>query len=172
MIKAAVLALLHMAMLVMLMACDSEVLKRASPAEEIALQWGENFQVVIAEGVAEPKSMGSYSVRLYQGNPAGGRRDFFIAGLIFARDGFLKQAEFADIDNDQIEDLVVVFESAGTGDYLSAHAWRLVDEKLSAIAVVEGLAFDADVSAELRLQIDSLNALQPPTDNNKPVFER
>ena len=89
--------------------------------------------------------------------------------MIFARDGFLKDASLVDIDEDQQQDLVVVFGSAGTGSYLTAHAWRFIDDKLSSIAIVEGLAPGSDVNAALTAQIKALNELEP--EPNSPSVQ-
>ncbi|BFM13156.1 hypothetical protein R50072_33090 [Simiduia litorea] len=154
-----------------LVACDSGEPTPVELNSEKFLVWGEGVGVVVEEGRGEPKSIGSYSVRVYQNSDQGNMRDFFVTGLIFARDGFLKQAELADIDDDGQLDLVVVFESAGSGSYVTAHAWRFVDDKLSSIAIVEGLAVGADVNAALKTQIKALNALEPEDDSRQlPLF--
>lgn len=153
--------LIALILLLGLVACDVGDPKKVRLGNEIVFPWGEGLQVVIEEGRSEPRSLGSYSVRLYQTTDEDNDRDFFITGLIFARDGFLKHAELVDIDDDQQEDLVVIFESAGSGSYLTAHAWRFLDDKLSSIAIVEGLSPGSNVQAALTAQIQALNALQP-----------
>jgi len=153
----------------LLMACESDDFAQVELNSEKFLVWGEGVSVVVEEGRGEPKSMGSYSVRIYQNSDETNSRDFFITGLIFARDGFFKQADLVDIDDDDQLDLVVVFENAGSGSYLTAHAWRFIDDKLSSIAIVEGLAAGADVNAALKTQIKALNALVPEFENTPPV---
>lgn len=154
---------------IFLFACNEGQPKPVPLNSEIFLAWGEGISAVIEEGRGEPKSLGSYSVRVYQNSDPEAGRDFFLTGLIFARDGFLKDASLVDIDEDQQQDLVVVFESAGTGSYLTAHAWRFIDDKLSSIAIVEGLAPGSDVNAALTAQIKALNELEP--EPNSPSVQ-
>lgn len=133
---------------------------------ELTTVWGESslaqpLYAVVAEGAAEPKSMGSYSVRIYQHGDGGGARDVFLSGEIFARDGFLHSVSLADVDGDQLEELVVVFESAGTGSYVTAHAWHYLDGDLSVIASVDSLLPGVDIIEAIKAQIRGLNALEP-----------
>lgn len=136
---------------------------------ELSLVWGEKslaqpLYAVVAGGAAEPKSLGSYSVRIYQHNVDAGKQDVFITGEILARDGFLKSVELADVDGDLFEELIVVFESAGTGSYLTAHAWRFLKGELSVVAHAENLSPTADVTQALSAQIKTLNALSPTSE--------
>lgn len=147
--------------LLVLSACTAKVDLDCDAAETRSLSWGEGLTAVVAEGEGEPRSLGSYSVRVYETKNGEGDRDLFVTGLIFARDGFLVNLDQVDIDGDQNPDLIVTFESAGSGSYLSAHAWRLSDNKLSSVAMVEGLAPGTDVTQALLAQVESLNALEP-----------
>ena len=145
----------------MLGACTAKVDVDCDASETRSRAWGEGLIAVVAEGEGEPRSLGSYSVRVYEAQNGENDRDFFITGLIFARDGYLVGLDLVDVDSDQNEDLVVTFESAGSGSYLTAHAWRLLDSKLSSVAMVEGLAPGTDVTQALIAQVESLNALEP-----------
>lgn len=145
----------------MLGACTANVDLDCDAAETLSREWGEGLTAVVAEGEGEPRSVGSYSVRVYEARNGDNDRDFFVTGLIFARDGFLVDLDLVDIDGDQNPDLIVSFESAGSGSYLTAHAWRLLDNKLSSVAMVEGLAPGTDVTQALIAQVASLNALEP-----------
>ena len=106
--------------------------------------------VVVAEGDFEVRSIGSFSVRLYEAAEDPDETTFFTSGLIRARDGFIEKVILADIDGDQQQEIVVVVRSVGTGSYLSAHAFAATKEELVFHAVVEGLAADADPVAALR----------------------
>ena len=106
--------------------------------------------VVVAEGDYEARSVGSFSVRLYDAAGAPDETTFFTSGLIRARDGVVEKAILADVDGDRQQEVVVVVRSVGTGSYLSAHAFSVAKDKLDFRAAVEGLAADADPVAALR----------------------
>lgn len=96
--------------------------------------------VVIAEGEFEARSIGSFSVRLYQPAPTGDETTFFTSGLISARDGSIEKVVLSDIIGDSQPEIIVVVRSAGTGSYLSAHAFTISDgQKLILNSTVEGL---------------------------------
>jgi PliI/PliC-like inhibitor of I-type lysozyme len=100
--------------------------------------------VVVAEGDFEARSIGSFSVRLYEAAPTSDETTFFTSGLIHFRDGVLEKVLLADIDGDHQPEIVVIVRSVGTGDYLSAHAFLFTKDKLFFCAVVEGLPPDTD----------------------------
>lgn len=105
---------------------------------------GTSIVVVVAEGDFEPRSVGSYSVRIYAGANPGFPYDDFIAGTLRPRDGAVDNVLFADLDRDGSPEIVVVIRSAGTGGYLSADVFRLQGRTLSLVESVSGLAKDAD----------------------------
>ncbi|MEX1301203.1 MAG: PliI family lysozyme inhibitor of I-type lysozyme [Desulfotignum sp.] len=107
---------------------------------------------VVAEGDMEPRSMGSYSVRFYRKNSPDFPTDDFQDGIILSRDGFIQKATFADIDDDNLPDLVIFIRSAGSGGYLSADAISVHHDKPVVVARVTGLAPDADAIAVLRME--------------------
>ena len=106
--------------------------------------------VVVAEGDFEARSIGSFSVRLYEAAAAPDETTFFTSGLVRARDGFIEKVMLADVDGDKQQEIVVIARSVGTGNYLSAQAFAVVKNKLIFRAAVEGLAADADPVAALR----------------------
>ena len=106
--------------------------------------------VVVAEGDFEARSIGSFSVRLYEAAAAPDETTFFTSGLVRARDGVIEKVVLADVDGDQQQEIVVIVRSVGTGNYLSAQAFAVAKDKLIVRAVVEGLAADADPVAALR----------------------
>lgn len=105
---------------------------------------GTSTVVVVAEGQFEPRSVGSYSVRIYGGTDPRFPYDDFIAGSVRPRDGGVEDLLFADVDGDGTPEIVVVIRSAGTGGYLSADALQLHGTTLSLVESVAGLAKDAD----------------------------
>jgi len=106
--------------------------------------------VVVAEGDFEARSIGSFSVRLYEAAVVPDETTFFASGLICARDGVVEKVMLADIDEDQRQEIVVAVRSVGTGSYLSAHAFTVAKGKLVFRAAVEGLAANSDPVAALR----------------------
>jgi len=94
--------------------------------------------VVVAEGDFEPRSIGSYSVRIYGANPEF-PTDEFLFGTIQPRDGFVEEVIIQDINGDSTENIIVIIRSAGTGGYLSADAFQYRFKQLELIATVSGL---------------------------------
>jgi hypothetical protein len=106
---------------------------------------------VVAEGEFEARSIGSFSVRLYEAAPPEDETTFFTAGLIRGRDGTIDKIVLADIDDNQKPDIIVIVISVGTGSYISAHAFAFDNTKLTFLAAVEGLSPDADPVEALRI---------------------
>ena len=106
--------------------------------------------LVVAEGDFEARSIGSFSVRLYEAAAVPDETTFFIAGLIRARDGVVEKAILADIDGDEQQEVIVIVRSVGTGSYQSAHAFAIAKDTLVFLSAVEGLAPDADPVAALQ----------------------
>lgn len=111
---------------------------------------GAAVNVVVDEGAAEPRSIGSYAVRVYDGRSGAGDHDAYLTGIVRPRDGTLSKVDFADLDADGVVELVVVTQSAGSGGYLAADAFRLRHGVIARVAGVEGLAPSADPVAALR----------------------
>jgi len=108
--------------------------------------------VAIAEGESEARSLGSYSIRLYQPAGAGDQTTFFTHGLIRSRDGFIENVVLEDIDLDAKPEVIVLIRSVGTGGYQSGHAFSFDEHHLVEIMLVNGLPADADVLQVLRSQ--------------------
>ena len=115
---------------------------------KLTLPTGET--VVVAEGDFEARSIGSFSVRLYEAAAAPDDTTFFIAGLIRSRDGVVEKVILADVDGHRKQEIVVIVRSVGTGSYLSAHAFAIEKDELIFRTAVEGLAADANPVAALR----------------------
>jgi hypothetical protein len=112
---------------------------------------------VVAEGDFEARSIGSFSVRLYDAAPSGDETTFFRAGIVRPRDGTVEKVLLADIDGDQRPEIIVLVRSAGTGGYLSAQAFAFDKQRLIFRAEVEGFPPDAEPIAILRNSIRKRN---------------
>jgi len=115
---------------------------------KVTLPSGET--VVVAEGDFEARSIGSFSVRLYEAAAAPDQTTFFTSGLVRPRDGVVEKVVLADLDGDRRQEVVVIVRSAGTGGYLSAQAFAAEGGKLIFRGAVEGLGANADPVAALR----------------------
>ncbi len=114
----------------------------------------DGFTAVISEGDYEPRSIGSYSVRIYKSSPKAAV-DLFVCGTILKRNGYIEKVELQDVNADGIKDLVVVIRCVGSGSYLSADAFEYKSNRLSLIARVANLKADANpIKALKRKGID------------------
>jgi hypothetical protein len=134
--------------MLLLIAASVDAVAQDRFVSKLRLPTGET--IVVAEGDLEARSMGSFSVRLYEAAAIADETTFFISGLVRARDGVIEKVMLADVDGDQRQEIVVIARSAGTGNYLSAQAFAVAGDKLSFRSAVEGLAPDADPVAALR----------------------
>jgi hypothetical protein len=116
--------------------------------EKVRLPSGQT--AVVAEGNFEARSIGSFSVRLYDAASPADETTFFRAGQVRARNGTVEKVVVADVAGDPRPEIVVIVRSAGTGGYLSAHAFSFDSRRLVFRAAVEGLPPDADPIAALR----------------------
>ncbi len=99
--------------------------------------------VTVSEGPGEARSIGSFAIRRYAKAEPGDETTFFLDGQVHERDGYVERAEVADLNGDGRSELIVIVRSAGSGGYLSAHAFN-VDPRLSSAGSLEGLPADAD----------------------------
>ncbi len=121
--------------------------------EKITMPSGQT--VVIAEGDFEARSIGSFSVRLYDAASPEDETTFFSAGQIHARDGTIEKVLLADIAGDKQPEIVVTVRSVGTGGYISAHAFSINKQLLSFEGTVENLPSDTDPIVALRELIEN-----------------
>ena len=126
---------------------------RATPFSE-GVQLLESSYVVVEESASEPRSIGSYSIRLYDLTKPDFPTDNFLYGIVRAREGTVQSIEKADINKDGEEDLVVLIRSAGSGGYLQAEAFRCIDGGVEFIASVLDLDPKAKYLDELRSLAD------------------
>lgn len=114
---------------------------------------GAQEVAVVAEGEFEPRSIGSYTVRVYSGVPARFPTDRFLAGMVRPRDGAIESVSFADLDGDGRVEIIVSIRSVGTGGYLSADAFSFSGTSLRLVAGVAGLDKRADPVGALSEEI-------------------
>lgn len=98
---------------------------------------------VVAEGEFEPRSIGSYSIRLYGTNPEF-PTDNFLQGIVRKRDGTIEQVLLHDLSQNGSEEIIVVIRSVGTGAYLSADAFQYHSGELILLTSVNGLGKASD----------------------------
>jgi len=105
---------------------------------------------VVAEGEFEARSIGSFSIRLYDAAAPGDETTFFRSGLVRPRNGVIEKVVLADVAGGRQPEIVVIVRSAGTGGYLSAQAFAVDKQRLIFRAGVDSLPADADPLAALR----------------------
>ncbi|WP_298722471.1 PliI family lysozyme inhibitor of I-type lysozyme [uncultured Oceanisphaera sp.] len=120
----------------------------ASPVLKLTLPTGQT--VVVAEGELEARSIGSFSVRLYQAAVAPDETTFFLAGIIRPRDGVLEKAVVADVVGDDRPEIIVIARSVGTGSFQSAYVFEFTENTLRFRTQLDGLVADEDPIAALR----------------------
>ena len=106
--------------------------------------------LVVAEGDFEPRSIGSYALRLYGGSSKKFSTDHFIAGLVWPRNGSVEAVRFADINGDGRAEIVVIVRSVGSGGYVSADAFGHRTGAIEFVVSVSDLDKAADPIEALR----------------------
>lgn len=123
--------------------------------EKLRLQTGET--VVVAEGELEPRSIGSFTVRLFgEAAEPGWDTTYYLSGLLHERDGVIEEVVLEDLDGDLTQEIVVIVRSVGSGAYLSAHAFRITDGELGFWRSVADLPKDSAPVSVLRETINGL----------------
>ena len=106
--------------------------------------------VTATEGAHEPRSIGSYALRLYAPLDPDWPYDNYVHGTVRPRDGVLVELRFGDLDGDAAPDIVVVIRSAGSGGYISADGFLVRANRLTFAGHVEGVRPPADPLIQLR----------------------
>jgi hypothetical protein len=110
-----------------------------------------SFEVIIvAEGDFEPRSIGSYSLRVYGDRSGKFPLGDFVIGLIRPRSGTIEAVAFDDVDGDNTPEIVVIMRSVGSGGYVSADAFRYKSGSLDFVTSVSDLDKGADPIKALR----------------------
>ena len=115
-----------------------------------ALALDDGRMVVVAEAEREPRSIGSYSIRLYAVSNPEFPYDDFVHGLVVARDGFVEKTLLEDLDADGSKELVVLVRSVGTGGYLSAQSFKTTRDQIHPFRAVADLPALANPLEQLR----------------------
>jgi hypothetical protein len=89
-----------------------------------------DYKVIISEGVGEPRSIGSYDVRIYRD-----RLDSFVAGTLQKRDGSIIKYWVLDMNNHRDMEIIVWIRSAGSGAYGYLDVFEFDGKKLKSIKV-------------------------------------
>jgi len=135
-----------------LLTCAVSLSASAADSDRIvktALYAPTQATIVVAEGDLEPRSVGSYSIRLYAKNDPAFPYDRFVTGLVRPRDGSVESVRFADLDHDGTPEIIVVLRSSGSGGYQSADAFHFRKKSLQLMKSVNGLEASADPVREL-----------------------
>jgi len=111
--------------------------------QKIKLPTGET--VVVAEGDYEARSIGSFSVRIYESAVETNETTFFISGLIHSRDGSLEKIILEDLNDKLKPEIIVVSRSVGTGNFLSAYVFEFSNNMLLFKIAKEGILPDSNV---------------------------
>jgi hypothetical protein len=105
---------------------------------------GGAFKVVAAEGALEPRSIGSYDLRIYAQTNPHFPYDNFVAGTIRPRDGMLASLLLSNLDYLGMDEILVVVRSVGSGGYQTVDGFRLAGAELIHLGTLEALPKDAD----------------------------
>jgi hypothetical protein len=124
---------------------------------EQQLALASELMAVVSEDAREPRSIGSYTVKIYAVTKPRLAFDRFIAGLVRSRDGIIETASTVDINLDGDKELVVVIRSAGSGGYLSADAFDISRSGLRLMASVSELPASANPVSKLTEKIRKQN---------------
>ena len=111
---------------------------------------GSGWVVTVSESESEPRSIGSYAIRLYIPLDPEWPFDSFVDGDVLPRDGVVEALIYDDINADGVEDAIVVMRSVGSGGYLSADGFILSNEGLGPPIHVDGITERSDLVQELR----------------------
>ncbi len=130
----------------------------ADPRVVLRVVLPDGRTVVVAEGDLEPRSIGSYAIRLYGAGAPAFATDRFIAGMVAPRNGSLERLVVEDLDRDGRPDVVVIMRGAGTGALLSADAYSFASNRMARRASIASVPADADISRMIAPRVKSATA--------------
>jgi hypothetical protein len=106
--------------------------------------------IQVAEGDNEPRSIGSYSIRLYGGSNPDFPLDDFLVGQVYPRDGAVERLLNTDADGDGTGEVVVVMRSAGSGGYLNVDVFSWQNKQIRRILSLSDLPPKTDPLLEVK----------------------
>lgn len=106
--------------------------------------------LLVTEGALEPRSVGSFSIRLYAAENADFPYDDFVVGIIRPRDGSIEKIELVDLKPGGIPELLVTIRSAGSGGYLAAQAFAIGPREIRLLSALPMQAPNADIVKQLQ----------------------
>lgn len=112
---------------------------RAMETRRLETRLPDGTTIVASEGLVEPRSLGSIMIAAYGAADPEFRYDNFLSGIVWPREGTLLRVLATEVDTSPGEEIVVITQSAGSGGYLSAVAFRWQHGVLAHVASVEGL---------------------------------
>jgi hypothetical protein len=137
--------------------CWMVILSASAYSGETNLRFAKWFQfpgrrevVAVSEGDFEPRSIGSYALRVYGGASKSSPTDDFVTGVTRLRNGTIESVKFASVTGAEVPEIVVITRSVGSGGYLSADAFRYRDRALEWLVTVSDLDKAADPIPALR----------------------
>ena len=128
----------------LLSVCTAQAAEDNSPRIHEADMPGGVFKVVVAEGTREPRSIGSYDLRIYARTNPHFPYDNFVVGSIRSRDGTVESVQVLNLDYLGTEEILVIMRSVGTGGYQTVDGFRLEGTELILLGTLKELPEDAD----------------------------
>ena len=135
----------------------SAVVPQQNVSHKVNLPSGE--LIVVSEGDGEPRSIGSYSLRVYSVVNAEYPYDDFVAGAVFSRNGSVEKITLYDLDNDGADEIVVIMRSAGSGNYLAMQAIGYDGQTLERLLTVDGVDKGAEPVQVLQAELTKLRSM-------------
>lgn len=117
----------------------------------------QGITVVVSEGELEPRSAGSYSLKLYARNDPAFPYDRFMTGLVRPRNGTLEAIKFADLNHDGTAEIIVITRYTGSGAFVTADAFRAQRDSVKLLASIAELDAKNDAVEALKKKLKSLN---------------
>jgi hypothetical protein len=130
----------------------------ADPRVVLRVVLPDGRTVVVAEGDQEPRSIGSYAIRLYAAGGSAFATDRFIAGMVSPRNGSLERLVVEDLDRDGRSEVVVIMRGAGTGAFLSADVYSFASNRMARRASIASVPADADIVRMIAPRVRSATA--------------
>ncbi|MDE1464019.1 PliI family lysozyme inhibitor of I-type lysozyme [Spartinivicinus poritis] len=111
---------------------------QAEPINPKQIKLAHDKVVVVSEPKYEPRSIGSFSLMLYKIYDSKYPYDNFVSGAVSERDGSVIKLLLKDLDKDKSEELIVFTQSAGSGSYISAYAFKVQNDRITSYLSING----------------------------------